>query len=272
MLGSVRGVVSNDHSYRDKANPRVPTLFRARKATRFGRTIARSERPGVVEEPGMCRSSLDGNREIPSLASCGALLWPASGRRGAVADDERTWEVRLRNSSWEADEQSRATGCGVGGAKCGGRGECEPAKHAPGAGPGKCVTGAGAHTASRKATEEGTVHLALPPYQRRTTPGGILRPQARCRTGCGWADMAGLRGGPRSQDRGPARPGPSGSISGSAVSATLHTEGGWAAAPARNCDAPGIMHLMQFALGGLMGEDEPSLRPIFAGVDPHCRR
>src|SRR5262245_17985999 len=41
----------------------------------------------------------------------GALLWPASGRRGAVADDERTWEVRLRNSSWEADEQSRATGC-----------------------------------------------------------------------------------------------------------------------------------------------------------------
>src|SRR6266700_8258352 len=68
--------------------------------------------------------------------------------------------------SWEADEQSRATGCGVGGAKCGGRGECEPAKHAPGAGPGKCVTGAGAHTASRKATEEGTVRLALPLYQR----------------------------------------------------------------------------------------------------------
>src|SRR5437899_8364889 len=88
MLGSVRGVVSNDHSYRDKANPRVPTLFRVRKATRFGRTIARSERPGVVEEPGMCRSSLDGNREIPRLASCGAPLWPASGRRGAVADDE----------------------------------------------------------------------------------------------------------------------------------------------------------------------------------------
>src|SRR5947208_9129819 len=46
MLGSVRGVVSNDHSYRDKANPRVLTPFRARKATRFGRTIARSERPG----------------------------------------------------------------------------------------------------------------------------------------------------------------------------------------------------------------------------------
>ena len=30
----------------------------------------------------------------------------------------------------------------------GGQGECEPAKYAPGAGPGKRVTGAGAHTAS----------------------------------------------------------------------------------------------------------------------------
>ena len=28
------------------------------------RAIARSERPGVVEEPGMCRRSLRGNREI----------------------------------------------------------------------------------------------------------------------------------------------------------------------------------------------------------------
>src|SRR5258708_12210139 len=136
----------------------------------------------------MCRSALDGNGEIPRLASCGALLWAASGRGGAVADDERTWEVRLRNSSWEADEQSRATGCGVGGAKCGGRGECEPAKHAPGAGPGKCVTGAGAHTASRKAMEEGTVHLPLPPYHPQPTPPPILPPQARCRTGCGCAD------------------------------------------------------------------------------------
>jgi hypothetical protein len=47
-----------------ESNPRVPTPFRVRKATRFGRTIARSERPGVVEEPGMCRRSLRGNREI----------------------------------------------------------------------------------------------------------------------------------------------------------------------------------------------------------------
>src|SRR4051812_16345364 len=90
--------------------------------------------------------------------------WPrsASGRRGAVADDARRREVRLCHSSWEADEQSWATGCGVGGAKGGGQGECEPAQHVPGAGPGKRVTGAGAHTTNRKATEEGTVHVALP--------------------------------------------------------------------------------------------------------------
>ena len=89
-------------------------------------------------------------------------VWPAaacrrsaSGRRGAVADDARTREVRPRRSSDEADEQSRATGGGAGGAKGGDQGERGPAKHAPGAGPGKRVTGAGPRTASRKAKEEG---------------------------------------------------------------------------------------------------------------------
>src|ERR1700675_1058259 len=52
-----------------------------------------------------------------------------------------------KSGSCEADEQSRATGCGVGGAKGGGRGECESAKHGPGAVPGNRVTGAEAHTA-----------------------------------------------------------------------------------------------------------------------------
>ena len=54
------------------------------------------------------------------------------------------------HSSCEADEQSRATGCGVGGAKGGGRGECETAKHGPGTVPGDRVTGAGAHTEFRE--------------------------------------------------------------------------------------------------------------------------
>src|ERR1039458_7213454 len=122
-------------------------------------------RPGVVEDTGMCGSSLRGNRETPRPTTGTLPIWSASGRRGAVADDARTWGVRLRHSSCEANEQSRATGRGVGGAKGGGRGECEPAKHAPGTVPGARVTSAGAHTASCKAKEEGEVHRALPSRQ-----------------------------------------------------------------------------------------------------------
>ena len=44
----------------------------------------------------------------------------------------------------------RANRCGAGGAKDGDQGECGSAKHAPGAEPGKRVTGAGAHTASQQ--------------------------------------------------------------------------------------------------------------------------
>jgi hypothetical protein len=42
----------------------------------------------------------------------------------------------------------------------GDQGECGPAKHAPGTELGKRVTGAGPHTASSKAKEEGAVHLS----------------------------------------------------------------------------------------------------------------
>ena len=71
----------------------------------------------------------------------------------------------LRHSSREVDEQRWATGRGVGGAKGGGRGECGTAKHAPGTVPGKRVPGAGPHTTSGKATEEGEVHRAPAPHQ-----------------------------------------------------------------------------------------------------------
>src|SRR6476619_3127551 len=75
-----------------------------------------------------------------------------TARRG-----RRHWHVRTLFA--------RATGRGVGGAKGGGRGECESAKHGPGTVPGNRVTGAEAHTASCKAKEEGEVHRALPPRQ-----------------------------------------------------------------------------------------------------------
>src|SRR5262249_9584991 len=79
----------------------------------------------------------------------------ASGRRGAVADDARSREVRLCHSSWEADEQSGADRSGAGGAKGGGQGECEPAKHAPDTVPKTRVAGAGAHTASSPSRTQG---------------------------------------------------------------------------------------------------------------------
>src|SRR5258707_6895818 len=82
-----------------------------------------------------------GNWEIPRLTSGNDSPWSASGRRGAKADDARTREVGLRHSSYEADEQGGAIRGGVGGAKGGDQGECGTAKHAPGAGPGKRVTG-----------------------------------------------------------------------------------------------------------------------------------
>ena len=115
----------------------------------------------------------------------------ASGRRGAVADDARAWEVELRHSSCEADEQGGAIRRGAGGAKGGDQGECGPAKHGPDTATGNRVTGAGAHTASSKAKEEGTVHRAAPPCQRRSAPSGVLRDQEGRRAGCRWPDSAG---------------------------------------------------------------------------------
>src|ERR687887_166207 len=69
---------------------------------------------------------------------------------------------------------SGAESSGAGGAKGGDQGECEPAKHAPDAEPGKRVTGAGTHTASSKGKEEGEVHRALPPHQHRSARAGVL--------------------------------------------------------------------------------------------------
>src|SRR6516162_682827 len=89
-----------------------------------------------------------GTWDIPRLTTGHVPTWCASGRRGAVADDARAWEVGLRHSSCEAGEQSGAIRCGAGGAKGGDQGKCEPAKRVPDAEPGERVTGAGAHTAS----------------------------------------------------------------------------------------------------------------------------
>ena len=74
---------------------------------------------------------------------------------------------------------------GAGGAKGGDQGECGPAKQAPDAVPGKPVTGAGTHTASRKGEKEGEVHRAPPPHQYRAARSGVFRTQEGCRP-LGW--------------------------------------------------------------------------------------
>src|SRR6516162_10581970 len=81
---------------------------------------------------------------------------------------------------------------GAGGAKGGDQGECGPAKQVPDAAPGKPVTGAGTHTASRKGKNEGEVHRALPPHQYRAARSGVLRTEEGCRPGGGSADVEGL--------------------------------------------------------------------------------
>ena len=53
-------------------------------------------------------------------------------------------------------------------------------------------------------------YRAPPPRRHRPAPDGVLRPPARRRSRRGRADLAGLRGRPRAQARGPARPGPAG--------------------------------------------------------------
>src|SRR5262249_56145006 len=111
--------------------------------------------------------------------------WRAGGRRGVGADDEGEGEVGPRHSSCEAGEQSGAACCGAirgradrsgaSGAKGGDQGKCGPANHALGTEPDQHATCAGTHTESSKGKEEGKVHLALPPHQRRTARRGVLR-------------------------------------------------------------------------------------------------
>src|SRR5260221_9859440 len=63
----------------------------------------------------------------------------ASGRRGVEADEARAGEVRPLHNSIEADEQTWATGGGVGGAKGEDRGKHGRATHVPETAPDKPV-------------------------------------------------------------------------------------------------------------------------------------
>ena len=110
--------------------------------------------------------------------------------------------------------------------RAGAEGNVNQREHAPGAEPGKRDPGAGSRTACRKAKEEGTVHRALAPRQRRYTTDGIPRAEARCRPRRGWRDVDGLRGRPRAEARGAAWPGPPRRVSAATVPPGVYTEGG----------------------------------------------
>ena len=76
--GMEQGVVHRP-SYRaaKMTSSRAPTLLTLWKATRMGTPARVPIRPGAVEELGMCRRSLHGNREISrsanSVVLCAAL-------------------------------------------------------------------------------------------------------------------------------------------------------------------------------------------------------
>src|SRR6201993_805279 len=190
--------------------------------------------------------SLYGNREVSGSTEGSTGLTVRGGKAGAVVTDARFGEVRLCHSSCEAAEQSWTAGCGGGGAKGRGQGKRGPAKHAPDPEPKARDPGAEPRTASCKAQEERAVHRASPPSQRRHTADGVPRAQAQGRSGRGRGDMAGLRGGPRAQSRGPPQRDPPESVSAATISPDVHTEGGWStkAAGGRSSggqDRPGRM-------------------------------
>ena len=61
---ALTGESTGQPSSRETGSFRMPTVYRDRKATRTGAPARAPGRSGVVRDPGMCRRSLSGNREI----------------------------------------------------------------------------------------------------------------------------------------------------------------------------------------------------------------
>src|SRR5260221_3656430 len=97
----------------------------------------------------------------------------ASGRRGVEADEARAGEVRPLDNSIEADEQTWATGGGVGGAKGEDRGKHGRATHVPDTAPDKRVPEARLCTRSCSWNSSLTTRGGSP--VRESRPPGSLR-------------------------------------------------------------------------------------------------
>ncbi len=123
-----------------------PRKIRHRRGRGFSFARRQHVRHQLCEVPTPCRGQRPhhvqkdriGSSEVSGLTATALPLWPASGRRGAVADDARIAHC------W--GERSGAGSSGAGGAKGRDQGECGPAKHVPATEPAKRVTAAGPHT------------------------------------------------------------------------------------------------------------------------------
>src|SRR5712691_1130988 len=139
----------------------------------------------------------------------------------------------------EVLEQSRATGGGGDGGKGTGQEEFAAVDRPPDTGPGQGGTWAGADTAGGEARQGGAIHCVAPPrVRRRHAAGGVLQPQAGCRTGRRRRDVAALRGGPGRQLAGPVAQAEGGNVPGNAGTEDVHPEGRRPATTVRG-DQPG---------------------------------
>ena len=74
------GECAGQPSSLEKIISRTPTSLRRRKAKPLEASQQVSSGSGVVADPGMCRHSLRGNREIPRLALVSSSPGSVSGR------------------------------------------------------------------------------------------------------------------------------------------------------------------------------------------------
>src|SRR5580704_16604597 len=135
------------------------------------------------DEPLAAEGLLQGNGGRPRETGRASAFAPGVGGFRSSFRNRPTVSRAPRAKShsgtfWKSENYFGETRRGAGGAKDGNQGKRRPAKHAPDAGPGKRVTGAGTRTASRKAKQKGAVHVALAPCRSRHVENSVLRDEA----------------------------------------------------------------------------------------------
>src|SRR5262249_49007564 len=128
-------------------------------------------------------------------------LWSASARKGTRPVREgpkpqcgraRSGGVGPRHTIDEPGEQRRAIFGGAWGEKGAGQGEHHSIQHQPDTERGTSVPGIVWCARSSKEKEARTVHGFAPPYERRFTPGQLLRLKAASSTRSRRRDVAGV--------------------------------------------------------------------------------